>query len=484
MSFTTGDFGDLALYQTSYERKPTAPKWTSVAGVVVGSGALATLCTIGAMATAGFVSASLSANHSLVSFSTDSPARTEHHSPFGTLASSAKFFAIRSAQTYKSTPEPVGLRGTIQGPEGFPSATTPSQNSADAGVTPAVKTPIVVAQSATSAPLPPRSIRSRLDNPPLENPPLPPVRDAFAAIANVLEADASRLPPAAAQGGEALPATPPLPPVRTAAAPASDRLAALEPAESVVAPQPPHREISLVPDEAVPPARPAARLTPAAPPPVDATRQTEERPTVAPPAPAPAAAAPGDKRNIFQRFFAALQQPNEPSNGVFGGPLPGDYGTLSADGHTAIYDISTHTVYLPDGERLEAHSGLGNLLDDPSHVNSKDRGATPPHLYDLQLRGQLFHGVQALRLNPVGQGAMYGRVGLLAHTYMLGPRGDSNGCVSFKQYPRFLQAYVSGQVQRLAVVTRLGGGTAPATIARPSTRRGMKYAATQKDGRA
>lgn len=126
------------------------------------------------------------------------------------------------------------------------------------------------------------------------------------------------------------------------------------------------------------------------------------------------------------------------------------------DRYTAIYDLSAHTVYLPDGARLEAHSGLGDKLDDPRFVNEQDRGATPPHLYDLTMREQLFHGVQALRLNPVGgSGEIFGREGLLAHTYMLGPNGDSNGCVSFKDYDAFLQAFQNGRVKRLAVVARL-----------------------------
>jgi len=51
--------------------------------------------------------------------------------------------------------------------------------------------------------------------------------------------------------------------------------------------------------------------------------------------------------------------------------------------------------------------------------------------------------------------AIFGRTGLLAHTYMLGPNGDSNGCVSFKDYNAFLQAYRNGEVKRLAVVTRV-----------------------------
>ena len=127
------------------------------------------------------------------------------------------------------------------------------------------------------------------------------------------------------------------------------------------------------------------------------------------------------------------------------------------DQSTAIYDISAHTVYLPDGTRLEAHSGLGDRLDDPRFVDERDRGATPPGVYQLTLRESLFHGVQALRLNPIGGGFTFNRVGLLAHPYMLGPNGDSNGCVSFKTYDVFLRAFESGEVKRLAVVAQWAG---------------------------
>jgi hypothetical protein len=113
-------------------------------------------------------------------------------------------------------------------------------------------------------------------------------------------------------------------------------------------------------------------------------------------------------------------------------------------------------VYLPDGTRLEAHSGLGDKLDDPRYANVRMRGVTPPHLYDLTPREALFHGVPALRLNPVGgEEAIFGRSGLLAHTYMLGPNGDSNGCVSFKDYNAFLNAYRNQGIKRLAVVARV-----------------------------
>ncbi|MBB3950787.1 DUF2778 domain-containing protein [Aureimonas jatrophae] len=133
-----------------------------------------------------------------------------------------------------------------------------------------------------------------------------------------------------------------------------------------------------------------------------------------------------------------------------------------AERGTAIYDISAATVYLPNGERLEAHSGLGAMRDNVRFVHQKNRGPTPPHTYDLTMRESLFHGVQALRLNPVGgQRNVYNRVGLLAHTYMLGPRGDSNGCVSFKDYKRFLAAYQRGEIRRLVVVDKLDAAAQP-----------------------
>jgi hypothetical protein len=126
------------------------------------------------------------------------------------------------------------------------------------------------------------------------------------------------------------------------------------------------------------------------------------------------------------------------------------------DQSTAVYDISAHMVYLPDGTRLEAHSGLGSQLDDPRSANVRMRGVTPPHMYELTPREALFHGVPALRLNPVGgEETIYGRSGLLAHTYMLGPNGDSNGCVSFRDYNAFLNAYRNQGIKRLAVVARI-----------------------------
>lgn len=138
---------------------------------------------------------------------------------------------------------------------------------------------------------------------------------------------------------------------------------------------------------------------------------------------------------------------------------------LNADSHTAIYDIAARAVYLPNGHRLEAHSGLGSHLDNPRYVNTKGQGPTPPNVYNLTLRERLFHGVRAIRLIPVDDGKMFGRDGMLAHSYMLGPSGQSNGCVSFRNYPAFLDAFLRGEVDRLVVVEHLETTTGAKTSA-------------------
>jgi hypothetical protein len=144
-----------------------------------------------------------------------------------------------------------------------------------------------------------------------------------------------------------------------------------------------------------------------------------------------------------------------PDSGLFSrGP---DLAALGYDHQTAVYDISAHAVYLPNGVSLEAHSGMGSLMDDPDHVQQPMVGATPPATYELKPREKLFHGVAALRMTPVDGNTIFGRSGLLTHSYMLGPNGDSNGCVSIKYYERFLKAYTDGEINRLVVVPSLNG---------------------------
>jgi len=207
----------------------------------------------------------------------------------------------------------------------------------------------------------------------------------------------------------------------------------LPPSRPPVAQQTPAKqEIARAPMPAPTPQPPAVPMEiPAAPAPAPA------------PSPAPATASASSSITDFLKRLTPRFAYNNPDVH----PTP--------DSHTAVYDIEAHTVYMPNGERLEAHSGLGNRIDDPRFVSERGKGATPPNIYDLTLRGESFHGVQAIRLNPVSDSKMYGRDGILAHPFMLGPDGQSNGCLSLKDYPAFLNAYLRGEITRLVVVEQL-----------------------------
>jgi Tlde1 domain len=159
-------------------------------------------------------------------------------------------------------------------------------------------------------------------------------------------------------------------------------------------------------------------------------------PTAGPAAAMPSSAAPNSGVRAPRARQASLSSPENQNR-------------------TAIYDISAQVVYLPNGRRLEAHSGFGSYMDDPRYVHIKRKGATPPNTYRLVMRENLFHGVQAIRLIPVSGSTMFGRDGILAHHYMLGPNGQSNGCVSLADYPAFLNAFLSGEIDRIVVVERL-----------------------------
>ncbi|MGO4524211.1 DUF2778 domain-containing protein [Microvirga sp. 2MCAF35] len=190
-----------------------------------------------------------------------------------------------------------------------------------------------------------------------------------------------------------------------------------------------------------------------------------------------AVGAPADNRSFIEKFFG-IKPATPPEAALSYASLDNGTGSISptsrfvpspgtGSGGTAVYDITAQVVIMPNGERLEAHSGLGDMMDNPRHVNVRMKGATPPGTYVVSEREALFHGVRALRLTPVGgSAAIYGRDGILAHTYMLGPRGDSNGCVSFRNYDRFLQAYLRGEVKRLVVTAGSGQDLLPRTARR------------------
>ncbi|TIR15261.1 MAG: DUF2778 domain-containing protein [Mesorhizobium sp.] len=162
------------------------------------------------------------------------------------------------------------------------------------------------------------------------------------------------------------------------------------------------------------------------------------------------------KRKAQASEMLAYAKPDTPERGNLGGAFRNLFNGPSTGNGVAVYDISARTVYMPDGSKLEAHSGYGSMVDQPRFVNRKNVGPTPPDTYNLSMRESRFHGVEAIRLTPTSGSNKYGRNGLLAHTYMLrGGRAESNGCVVFKDYHRFLAAYKSGKIKRLVVVPRL-----------------------------
>jgi hypothetical protein len=172
-----------------------------------------------------------------------------------------------------------------------------------------------------------------------------------------------------------------------------------------------------------------------------------------------------DNRTLFEKLSDLLPghvrlASLSPDGGLFRSRV--DLATLGYDRQTAVYDISARAVYLPNGAVLEAHSGMGSLRDDPEHVDRHMLGATPPATYELKPREKLFHGVAALRMIPTDGNTIFGRSGLLTHSYMLGPEGDSNGCVSIRDYDRFLKAYNDGEINRLVVVPSLSNAISAA----------------------
>jgi hypothetical protein len=193
-----------------------------------------------------------------------------------------------------------------------------------------------------------------------------------------------------------------------------------------------------------------------------------------PPAPRAAGAAPQTVARaaplpIEPQVASLPPQPRQPGTFDFFRRLFGDKDRaakemLAANPKTALYDIAKRVVYLPDGERLEAHSGYGKWMDDTESAARKDVGVTPPNVYAVSFRETPFHGVRALRLTPVGDGNMYGRDGILAHSYLLGEAGASNGCVSLRDYDKFLQAYEDGKFDRI-IVLRSADEPSPSQVA-------------------
>ncbi|MEO8882125.1 MAG: DUF2778 domain-containing protein [Devosia sp.] len=178
---------------------------------------------------------------------------------------------------------------------------------------------------------------------------------------------------------------------------------------------------------------------------------SEEAPVV----PAPRLERPSENAAAV----AAIDKPMDQASLPLGRSIPPTIPAIGGSG-VAIYDISAATVYLPNGERLEAHSGLGQMVDNPRYVDRRNTGSTPPATYRLVGLEKRFFGVEALRMVPVDGSRMYGRDGFLTHTYLLrGRPAQSNGCVVFPDYQRFLNAFKRGSINRLVVVPSLAGSS-------------------------
>ena len=132
-----------------------------------------------------------------------------------------------------------------------------------------------------------------------------------------------------------------------------------------------------------------------------------------------------------------------------------DTGWLGKGTKVAIYDVSNATVYLPDGTKLRAHSGIGTMRDNPRYEHVKMRGPTPAGIYRLSMREERFYGVEAIRMTSIDGRDPKNRTGLLTHTNLLRGQRGSHGCVAFQNYQPFLKAFKRGQITMMIVVPEL-----------------------------
>lgn len=225
---------------------------------------------------------------------------------------------------------------------------------------------------------------------------------------------------------------------------AGDMMAAADPREEPfqeLLSEPQASEHGDLPDDGpLPQVKPRATAIPAPEPPVAAAAPAPEKP----------------KRKTLANLLAYAKPDNPITTDDGAGGLFSRKNSLPGPGsRIAVYVIEDATVHMPNGEKLRAHSGRAHMRDNPKYVHMKNQGPTPPNVYKLRMREARFHGVEAIRMTPVGDAKMYNRDGFLTHTYLLRRRGDSSGCVVFEDYNRFLNAFKRGQVNTLIVVPSL-----------------------------
>ncbi|ANH04543.1 DUF2778 domain-containing protein [Shinella sp. HZN7] len=149
----------------------------------------------------------------------------------------------------------------------------------------------------------------------------------------------------------------------------------------------------------------------------------------------------------------------KPERSLFGDLFKGKGGSSTGwpgrGTKVAIYDVSNATVYMPDGTKLRAHSGIGKMRDNPRYEHVKMNGPTPAGIYRLKMRERRFHGVEAIRMTSIDGRDPKNRTGLLTHTNLLRGQKGSHGCVAFQNYEPFLNAFKRGHVTMMVVVPEL-----------------------------
>ena len=172
----------------------------------------------------------------------------------------------------------------------------------------------------------------------------------------------------------------------------------------------------------------------------------------------PADGKPGLRRNLDNKDNGKDVAYAKPERSLFGDLFKSRAGDTAWPGtgkRVAIYDVSNATVYLPDGTRLRAHSGIGNMRDNPRYEHVTMRGPTPAGIYRLSMREKRFYGVEAIRMTSIDGSNPKNRTGLLTHTNLLRGQIGSHGCVAFQNYQPFLRAFKRGQITTLVVVPEL-----------------------------
>lgn len=169
---------------------------------------------------------------------------------------------------------------------------------------------------------------------------------------------------------------------------------------------------------------------------------------------------PAEKKPTLRNNSAIPQanSPAKPERTLFGSLFGRDDGGSGWPGkrtRVAIYDVSNATVYMPDGTKLRAHSGIGHMRDNPRYEHVKMTGPTPAGIYRLTMREKRFYGVEAIRMTSIDGRDPKNRTGLLTHTNLLRGQKGSHGCVAFQNYEPFLKAFKRGEINMMVVVPEL-----------------------------